>query len=54
VAVTQGVAVRLQLKIGDSGTKTHVEARGGHRREPQSLLDEFALVVPGQISSPDQ
>ena len=55
VAVTQGVASDFRLKIGDlwheDGTSRRVV---GIVENPQSLLDEFALVVPGQISSPDQ
>ena len=55
VAVTDGVATTFNLRIGD------VWHQGGATREvtgivqnPQSLLDEFALVVPGQVSAPTQ
>ena len=55
VAVTGGVASAFHLKIGD------VWHQGGRARavtgiveNPQSLLDEFALVVPGQVSAPTQ
>ncbi len=55
VAVTGGVASALHLKIGD------VWHQGGRARtvtgiveNPQSLLDEFALVAPGQVSAPTQ
>jgi putative ABC transport system permease protein len=55
VAVTSGVASTLNLKIGD------LWHQGGKARQvvgivenPQSLLDEFALVVPGQVSAPTQ
>jgi putative ABC transport system permease protein len=55
VAVTSGVASTFGLKIGD------VWHQGGKARRvvgivqnPKSLLDEFALVVPGQVSSPTQ
>jgi putative ABC transport system permease protein len=55
VAVTAGVASAFSLKIGD------VWHQGGRARQvvglvqnPQSLLDEFALVVPGQVSAPTQ
>jgi putative ABC transport system permease protein len=55
VAVTSGVASALRLRIGD------VWHQGGRARRvvgivenPQSLLDEFALVVPGQVSGPAQ
>ncbi len=52
VAVTDGVAATFNLKVGD------VWHQGGKARRvtgivenPQSLLDEFALVVPGQVST---
>ena len=55
VAVTDGVASTFNLRIGD------VWHQGGNARQvvgivqnPQSLLDEFALVVPGQVSAPTQ
>jgi putative ABC transport system permease protein len=55
VAVTDGVASAFNLRIGD------VWHQGGTTREvtgivqnPQSLLDEFALVAPGQVSAPSQ
>jgi putative ABC transport system permease protein len=55
VAVTPGVATTFNLKIGD---KWH---QGGQVRQvtgivqnPQSLLDEFALVAPGQVTAPTQ
>ena len=55
VAVTQGVATTFNLRIGD------VWHQGGQVRQvtgivqnPQSLLDEFALVAPGQVSTPSQ
>jgi putative ABC transport system permease protein len=55
VAVTGGVASAFNLTIGD------VWHQGGKARRvvgivenPQSLLDEFALVVPGQVSGPAQ
>ncbi len=47
VAVTSGVASAFGLKVGDvwhqGGTNRHVV---GIVENPQSLLDEFALVVP--------
>jgi putative ABC transport system permease protein len=50
VAVTAGVASAFNLKIGDlwrqGGTARRVV---GIVENPQSLLDEFALVVPGQV-----
>jgi putative ABC transport system permease protein len=55
VAVTPGVAATLGLKVGD------VWKQGGQARRvvgivenPQSLLTEFALVVPGQVRAPTQ
>jgi putative ABC transport system permease protein len=55
VAVTAGVAATLGLKVGDlwhqGGTTRQVT---GIAANPQSLLDEFALVVPGQVSAPTQ
>ncbi|HWG60761.1 MAG TPA: FtsX-like permease family protein, partial [Streptosporangiaceae bacterium] len=53
VAVTSGVASAFRLKIGSTWT-----AGGKTRRvvglveNPESLLDEFALVTPGQVSAP--
>ncbi len=55
VAVTPGVATTFGLKVGDTWRQ------GGQARQvtgivqdPQSLLDEFALVAPGQVSTPNQ
>jgi putative ABC transport system permease protein len=55
VAVTDGVASTFNLKIGDTWRQ------GGQTRQvtgivqnSQSLLDEFALVAPGQVSAPSQ
>jgi len=55
VAVTDGVAATFKLAVGD------VWHQGGKSRQvvgivqnPQSLLDEFALVEPGQVSTPSQ
>ncbi|MGO9560780.1 MAG: ABC transporter permease, partial [Acidimicrobiales bacterium] len=55
VAVTSGVASDFNLKVG------HVWHQGGTARQvvgivqnPQSLLDEFALVMPGQVTAPTQ
>ena len=55
VAVTDGMAATFNLTIGD------VWHQGGKARRvvgivenPQSLLDEFALVAPGQVSAPTQ
>jgi putative ABC transport system permease protein len=55
VAVTDGVAATFHLAIGQEWRQ------GGRTRQvtgivqnPQSLLDEFALVAPGQVSAPSQ
>ncbi|MHB8438167.1 MAG: FtsX-like permease family protein [Acidimicrobiales bacterium] len=54
VAVTAGVATDFRLSIGDAWQM------GGVRRtvtgiveDGQNLLDDFALVLPGQITTPD-
>ncbi|HEX3389878.1 MAG TPA: FtsX-like permease family protein, partial [Streptosporangiaceae bacterium] len=55
VAVTSGVAATFHLKAGDlwrsGGTARRVT---GIVQNPQSLADEFALVVPGQVAAPTQ
>ncbi|HEX9357332.1 MAG TPA: FtsX-like permease family protein [Streptosporangiaceae bacterium] len=55
VAVTSGVAATFGLKVGDlwhqDGSARRVT---GIVQNPQSLLDEFALVVPGQVAAPTQ
>ncbi len=55
VAVTQGVATAFSLRVGGTWHQ------GGQARQvtgivqnPQSLLDEFALVAPGQVTAPTQ
>ena len=53
IAVTPGLASELNLSVGDTwpqGGKTVV----GIVQNPQSLLDEFALVPPGQVTHPTQ
>jgi len=53
IALTSGVASELHLNVGDTW-----RAGGSARRvvgivtNPQNLLDEFALVAPGQVSAP--
>ncbi len=53
VALTSGLASALHLRVGDSW-----RASGSARRvvgivaNMQNLLDEFALVAPGQVSAP--
>ncbi len=55
VAVTQGVATTFNLKIGDMWHQGgQVRQVTGIVQNPQSLLDEFALVAPGQVSTPSQ
>lgn len=55
VAETSGVASDLNLKIGDlwhqAGTGRRVV---GIVENPESLLDQFALVTPGQVKAPTQ
>ncbi len=51
IALTSGLASQLDLRVGDTwsqGGKTVV----GTVQNPQSLLDEFALVAPGQVTHP--
>jgi putative ABC transport system permease protein len=55
VALTSGLASDLNLQVGGTFRQ------GGQARQvvgivenPQSLLDEFALVVPGQVRAPTQ
>jgi len=53
IALTPGLASELNLHVGDvwpQGGKTVV----GMVQNPQSLLDEFALVAPGQLTNPTQ
>ena len=53
IALTPGLASELGLGVGDTwsqGGKTVV----GIVQNPQSLLDEFALVPPGQVTHPTQ
>ncbi len=58
VAVTGGVAATFNLKIGDAwhqgGKDPKTRQVVGIVQNPQSLLDEFALVVPGQVTAPSQ
>ncbi len=55
VAVTSGLASELHLRIGGTlrpgGTSRRVV---GIVQNPQGLADEFALVVPGQVTAPTQ
>ena len=55
VAVTSGVASTFRLTVGDTWSVGGLERRVvGIVENPQSLLDEFALVVPGQVKTPTQ
>jgi len=55
VAMTGALASEFNLKVGDlwhqGGTTRRVV---GIVENPQSLLQQFALVAPGQVGSPDQ
>jgi putative ABC transport system permease protein len=54
IAVTSGVASDFNLRIGSSWTVTGKSWKvTGIVQNPQSLMDEFALVIPGQVTSPD-
>src|SRR5271157_4200941 len=55
VAVTSGVASAFHLKAGDTWSVGGAERRVvGVVENPQSLLDEFALVTAGQVKTPTQ
>ena len=55
VALTSGLASNLHLGVGDTwrqgGQARHVV---GIVSNPQNLLDDFALVAPGQVTTPTQ
>jgi putative ABC transport system permease protein len=54
IAVTSGVASSFNLRIGSSWTVDGVKRTvSGIVQNPESLLDEFALVIPGQVKNPD-
>jgi putative ABC transport system permease protein len=55
VAVTSGVASDFHLAVGSSWTVGGVSRKvTGIAANPQNLLDEFALVAPGQVTAPTQ
>jgi putative ABC transport system permease protein len=55
VDVTSGLASRFGLKIGDTWRIAGAARRVvGIVANPQNLLDEFALVAPGQVTKPTQ
>jgi len=54
IALTSGVATDFGLRIGSSWTVNGVTRTvTGIVQNPESLLDEFALVIPGQVTNPD-
>jgi putative ABC transport system permease protein len=54
IAVTSGVASDFNLRIGGSWTLDGISRTvTGIVQNPESLLDEFALVIPGQVTNPD-
>ena len=55
VALTAGVASAFNVHVGDSWRVDGVTRLVvGIVENPQSLLDEFALVPPGQVTSPSE
>jgi putative ABC transport system permease protein len=55
VALTSGVATQYGAKVGDTWTEQGVARRVvGIVENPENLLDAFALVTPGQVTSPTQ
>ena len=55
VAVTSGVASDFHLTLGGIWAVGGVSRKvTGIVRNPQNLLDEFALVAPGQVTAPTQ
>jgi putative ABC transport system permease protein len=55
VAVTDGVALAFNLRVGDQWRQGAVTRQvTGIVQNPESLLDEFALVTPGQVTTPSQ
>jgi putative ABC transport system permease protein len=54
IAVTSGVASDFDLRVGSSWSVEGVTRTvTGIVQNPESLLDEFALVIPGQVAKPD-
>jgi putative ABC transport system permease protein len=52
IALTPGLASELSLRVGDSWSSQGGKTVVGIVQNPQSLLDEFALVPPGQVTHP--
>ena len=51
IAITPGLASALNLHVGDTWSQGG-KAVVGIVQNPQSLLDEFALVSPGEVTNP--
>lgn len=55
VALTAGLESTFNVKVGGTWIESGVTRRVvGIVQNPQSLLDEFALVAPGQVATPTQ
>ena len=52
IALTPGLASELNLRVGDAWSSQGDKTVVGIVQNPQSLLDEFALVPPGQVTHP--
>jgi putative ABC transport system permease protein len=52
IAITPGLASQLNLRLGSSWSSQGGRTVVGLVQNPQSLLDEFALVPPGQVTHP--
>ena len=52
IALTPGLASELNLRVGDTWSSQGGKTVVGMVQNPQSLLDEFALVPPGQVTHP--
>ncbi len=52
IALTPGLASELNLRVGDTWSSQGGKTVVGIVQNPQSLLDEFALVLPGQVTHP--
>ena len=55
IAVTSGVAADFNLSVGEQlDRRRQTRKVTGIVENPQSLIDEFALVIPGQVTAPRQ
>ncbi len=52
IALTPGLASAFRLRVGDTWSAQGGKTVVGMVQNPQSLLDEFALVPPGQVTHP--